>query len=47
MKSDEQFSNLDQRKYIGLVLAAAGIAAAIAAAVVAWPGLSHVLGKIF
>ena len=34
--------NLDDRKYIGKVLAVAGVAAIIGSLTVAWPALSHI-----
>lgn len=40
-------SNYDDRKHLGIILFAAGLMAAIAATVVAWPGLKHVLAKFF
>lgn len=45
--SSTRNNNYDDRKYLGIILFAAGLAAATAAAVVAWPGLKHVLTKFF
>ncbi len=46
MTANQGFSNVDDRKYIGKVLFIFGIIAAVAATVVAWPALSHLLRKI-
>jgi hypothetical protein len=46
MKAKQNFSDLDDRKYIGRVLAVFGIFASGAATAVAWPGLSHIAQKI-
>lgn len=47
MSAMQNPSNYDERNYIGKVLAIAGVLFACAAAVVAWPGLRHILQKIF
>ncbi len=46
MKAKQNFSDLDDRKYIGRVLGVFGIFAAGAATAVAWPGLSHIASKL-
>lgn len=46
MKAKQNFSDLDDRKYIGKVLAVAGIFFTGAAVAVAWPGLSHIAQKL-
>ncbi|MCE1226987.1 MAG: hypothetical protein LWW87_10955 [Geobacteraceae bacterium] len=46
MKAKQNFSDLDDRKYIGRVLAVAGVFFTGAAAAVAWPGLSHIAHKL-
>lgn len=47
MSAQQNSPNYDDRGYIGTLLAIAGVIFALAAAVVAWPGLRHVLSRIF
>jgi len=47
MSAMQNSPNYDERNYLGKVLVIAGIVFAAAAAVVAWPGLRHILQKIF
>jgi len=47
MSATQNSSNYDERNYLGKLLAVAGVIFAFAAAVVAWPGLRHILQKIF
>jgi len=46
MKAKVNYSDLDDRKYIGKVLAVAGVFAAGAGLAVAWPALSHIAVKL-
>jgi len=47
MSAMQNSSNYDERNYIGKLLAVAGVIFAVAATVVAWPGLRHILQKFF
>lgn len=47
MSTQRSSTNYDERNYIGKLLAIAGVVFACAAAIVAWPGLRHILQKIF
>ncbi len=42
MKAKSNYSDLDDRAYIGKVLSVAGFFAAVASLSVAWPALSHI-----
>lgn len=46
MKAKQNFSDLDDRKYIGRVLTVAGVFFSGAATAVAWPALSHLAQKL-
>lgn len=46
MKAKVNYSDLDDRKYIGKVLVVAGVFAAGAGLAVAWPALSHIALKL-
>ncbi len=46
MRAKQSYSDLDDRKYIGRVLAVAGVFFSGVAVSVAWPGLSHILQKL-
>ncbi len=46
MKVKVNYSDLDDRKYIGRVLGVFGVFAAGAALYVAWPALSHIGSKL-
>lgn len=46
MKPKSGYSDLDDRNYIGKVLAVAGIFAVSASLTVAWPALSHIGMKL-
>ena len=46
MKAKVNYSDLDDRKYIGKVLTVAGVFAAGAGLAVAWPALSHIGMKL-
>jgi hypothetical protein len=46
MKAKVNYSDLDARKYIGKLLAVAGLFAAGACSAVAWPALSHIAIKL-
>ncbi|MHB8120700.1 MAG: hypothetical protein ACYDG4_00985 [Desulfuromonadaceae bacterium] len=42
MKAKSNYSDLDDRAYIGKVLTVAGFLAGVASLSVAWPALSHI-----
>lgn len=46
MKAKVGYSDLDDRKYIGKVLAVFGLFASGGALAVAWPALSHIAVKV-
>ena len=46
MKAKQNFSDLNDRKYIGRTLAVIGVFAAGAALNIAWPALSHISSKL-
>lgn len=42
MKAKSNYSDLDDRAYVGKVLTVAGLFAVVASLSVAWPALSHI-----
>jgi hypothetical protein len=42
MKAKSNYSDLDDRAYIGKVLSVAGFFAGVASLAIAWPALSHI-----